>query len=194
MQELAVIVADENITALEFLATLRSAFDEGDRQKREYACHGLFVKCLKQFSVCEWKAFVKELEQLFSNDKRLLNIASASKLFMDYCNPDRQSGRRDCTLWLIRNHPQDPCHQHPPVCEIADEYFSEGAKAWEEAVASNLGNTDVLKNAASYFFRRDKRRCKKLYEECARIEPDNTFWRERLDALDRFHKGSLRNK
>ncbi len=187
---LANSVADQSISASDFLQVLRNALNAADAEAHDFACDGLMMKCMAIDSNDDWNEFVAKLEEFFPGDLRLFNIAFAGKLFMDYSNPNRQNDRRNCTLWLIRNHPQDWCHEHPPINGIADEYFLEGAEAWNAAVISNPGNISVLKNAACYFFRRDQNRCKQLYQEGAKLEPNNPWWEERLEILNNFHASS----
>lgn len=187
MLEIAKCLADERMSAFEFLPIARRALDTQDDKMSHLAFHGIACKCRTHFSIDDWHSLVTRIGQLFPDDLLILNVATASRLFWGSEIADRDRQRRDCTCWLIRNFPQSVCHEQPDVFDLSDDFFMDGAFAWDDMVSRYPKDPAVLRNAASYFFRRDKDKSAQLYGIGASIDHENTFWVERLAALRRHH-------
>lgn len=187
VSELSSRVADHSVTALDFLAIIDSSKESLNRGENSLIATGLLIKCADIASEVEWKSFLSALSDRFPPNGYIQRIATLGRLFVNYSEPHRARQQSDCTLWLIRNYPEDPCHQQPQVYDLADEFYATGREEWKLAVGKHKSNPNVIRNAALFLFRRDEERCFDLYSLGARLEPKNAWWRQRLQKLRDFH-------
>lgn len=102
---------------------------------------------------------------------------------------DLDSKRHSHTLWMIRNVP------HLEIVASAQllrsyshsEYSDETFACWEEQIALNGDNTDVLGNAAFFYYIFDDLKVRELYVRANAIDPSNPRWKKRIREIDKKH-------
>ncbi len=188
-QELAFAIADKDLPAVNLIPIIRSVIQSGDSRLLDLSESGLLTKCFNIRTDREWSNLSQRLTRTLPGLPHLQHVAMLGRLFLDYSITDRDLIRRDCIVHLIRVRPHALMHLDPPVSEIADEFFADGAKEWRLQVYKHQSSPSVIKNAAMFFFRREQMSASELYRRGELLEPDNMWWGERLSLLNAFHLG-----
>ena len=146
------------------------------------------MKCGSIADAQEWSRLQEQITTLSIDPEPLLSISRLGRLFPDHANPQREIQRRDAAISLINTFPQDECHTHPHVYELADEFYLEGGSAWESALSYHAGELSVLRNAACYYFRRSPVQCESVLRQGKAADASCPWWNDRLQKLAEFHR------
>jgi beta-lactamase regulating signal transducer with metallopeptidase domain/tetratricopeptide (TPR) repeat protein len=89
-------------------------------------------------------------------------------------------------LWIIRNLPDSVVAGSPEVHvdRITDPArYNEAKNAWDEQVAKQPNNPQILGNAAAFFLLNDSPLAEKLLRQAQALDSKNPIWAERLGQL-----------
>jgi tetratricopeptide (TPR) repeat protein len=119
------------------------------------------------------------------------DMESRIKLLGYYWHPriSREDARKAAQvhiLWLIQNKPASYAATDPTaqILKILDaKRYQECADLWESQLKKHPDSALVIGNAAQFYLLNDRQRSETLFKRAAELQPDNSFWQEKLGRL-----------
>lgn len=95
-----------------------------------------------------------------------------------------QAASQPHILWMVRNRPEvatGPAFYIDKLLNSA--HYKEVQAAWNEQIAKQANNLQILGNAAGFFLQSDSERSEKLLRQAQALEPKNPAWADQLGLL-----------